>query len=529
MRLRFVILTLCAVFISGLTASAQDARPLKLRSVELPAARNGRGHPLDRIVDAYFEKQKIASPESIDDAAFQRRVYLDLVGLLPTTAEQEAFAADPARDKRDRLVAHLLADQRAYADHWLTFFNDLLRNDYAGTGYIDGGRKQITAWLYQSLLTNKPYDQFVRELISPTPESEGFIGGIRWRGRVNASQTREVQFAQNLSQVFLGINMKCASCHDSFIDDWKLDDAYGLAAILADEPLEIHRCDKPTAKIAAPRFVYPELGSIDAEQTKPQRLAQTAKLLTSPENGRFARTMVNRLWQRLMGRGIVHPVDIMSNPAWSEDLLDYLSGHLVEHGYDLKQTLALIATSRAYQARTATLAEEPAVDEFRYAGPIARRMTAEQLLDCIWQTTSTGPEKRVALIGEVPQARLAGGVPTVRASLVTANPLMRTLGRPNREQVVTTRPDLLTTLEALDLANGQILADTLARGGANLLKTHGESAEKLLEAIYRGLLCRLPSGSEREIGMETLGTPATAEGVADLLWMVVMLPEFQLL
>ena len=126
-----------------------------------------------------------------------------------------------------------------------------MRNDYAGTGYIDGGRKQITAWLYRALFDNVPYDRFVRELISPQAESEGFIKGIKWRGRVNASQVREIQFSQNVSQVFFGINMKCASCHDSFIDRWKLTDAYGLAAVIADEPLEMARCDKPTGKIAA--------------------------------------------------------------------------------------------------------------------------------------------------------------------------------------------------------------------------------------------------------------------------------------
>src|SRR5204863_2462419 len=153
----------------------------------------------------------------------------------------------------------------AYADHWLSFWNDMLRNDYSGTGYIDGGRKQITGWLYSALAKNKPYDQFTRELINPATEAEGFIKGIKWRGNVNASQVVELQFAQNVAQVFFGINMKCASCHDSFIDNWKLDDAYALAAIVADRPLEIHRCDKGTGKTAAARFLWPELGDLDAK------------------------------------------------------------------------------------------------------------------------------------------------------------------------------------------------------------------------------------------------------------------------
>ena len=106
------------------------------------------------------------------------------------------------------------------------FWNDLLRNDYTGTGFITGGRRQITGWLHQSLVENKPFDQFVRELIAPTDESRGFIDGIVWRGTVNASQTVPIQFAQNVGQTFLGINLKCASCHDSFVES--LDPAADL-------------------------------------------------------------------------------------------------------------------------------------------------------------------------------------------------------------------------------------------------------------------------------------------------------------
>src|SRR5262249_62368762 len=177
------------------------------------------------------------------------------------------------------LPRRVLADNRAGTEHWLTFWNDLLRNDYAGTGYIDGGRKQISAWLYRSLLENKPYDQFVRDLIHPTKDSEGFILGIKWRGNVNASQVREVQFAQNVSQVFFGANLRCASCHDSFIDHWKLDDAYALAAVVADRPLEIHRCDKATGKFAAARFLWPDLGTIDRKLSKAKRLERLTELM----------------------------------------------------------------------------------------------------------------------------------------------------------------------------------------------------------------------------------------------------------
>jgi len=133
----------------------------------------------------------------------------------------------------------LLNRNADYAQHWLTFWNDALRNDYTGAGYIDGGRTDITLCLYKALKTNKPYDAFVRELISPDKASNGFIRGIKWRGSVNASQRIEMQAAQNVSQVFLGLNIKCASCHDSFINDWRLSDAYNLATIYSGGPLEL--------------------------------------------------------------------------------------------------------------------------------------------------------------------------------------------------------------------------------------------------------------------------------------------------
>ncbi|HEX4588555.1 MAG TPA: DUF1549 domain-containing protein, partial [Gemmataceae bacterium] len=183
--------------------------PLKPRRPEIPPAHDGLTNPIDRVVDVYFHQHKVAWPQPLGDAAFARRLYLDIIGLLPTPEQLDAFLNDAAPDKRSRLICHLLADRRGYAEHWLTFWNDLLRNDYAGTGYIDGGRKAITGWLYPALLDNKPYDQFVRELINPSIDSEGFIKGIQWRGTVNASQVRELQFAQNVGQVFLGVNLKC--------------------------------------------------------------------------------------------------------------------------------------------------------------------------------------------------------------------------------------------------------------------------------------------------------------------------------
>ncbi|MEX2170942.1 MAG: PSD1 and planctomycete cytochrome C domain-containing protein [Pirellulales bacterium] len=501
---------------------------LKPRRPEVPTVGPSGEHPIDRFLDAYYSEYNITLPAAIDDAVFLRRVSIDLVGLLPTPDAVFAFVKDHDPQKRQHLVRALLEDREVYTQHWLTFWNDLLRNDYEGTGFIDGGRSQISHWLYQALRDNTPYDQFVRQLISPKPESEGFIKGIVWRGRVNASQVPEVQFAQNVGQVFLGLNLKCASCHDSFIDDWKLTDSYGMAAIISDKPLELHRCDKPTGEMAHAKFLFPELGTIDAAAPREERLAQLADLLTHEDNGRLTRTMVNRLWDRLMGRGLVHPVDSMGSPPWNADLLDYLACFLADHDYDLKQLLAHVATSRAYQSQSAVLEEEPIAGEFVYTGPIARRLTAEQFMDAIWQITGTGPNDPHKAIEQLVSKSKQG--PTVRASLVTANLLMRSLGRPNREQVVTTRPDQLTTLEALDLSNGEILAELASQGAANLRKEHPDwDAERMIDHVYRSALSRAPTPPERELCIQLCGSPITDDGLADVLWSVFMLPEFQLI
>jgi len=679
--------------------------PLKPRRVELPPAVDGRLNPVDRLVDSYFQSHQIERPQAASDAVFLRRVSLDITGLLPTPEKLDSFLADTSADKRSRLIRELLNDDVAYADHWLTFWNDLLRNDYTGTGFITGGRKQITTWLYRSLLENKPYDQFVRELIAPTAESEGYIQGIRWRGDVNSSQTVEVQFAQSISQSFLGINMKCASCHDSFIDRWKLDEAYGLAAIYASQPLEIHRCDKPVGRKATAAWIFPELGQIQPNAPQPERLKQLAALMTHPDNGRFTRTIVNRLWHRLMGRGIVHPVDAMHTEPWSADLLDYLATNLADHHYDLKQTLELICSSQAYQARTLALNAAPDAATFVFRGPLSRRMTAEQFLDSVWQITGAAPSRPDAVVvrmkRETPAAAPTGTAPTlqgqwiwsyaesgaspagetvtfrrqvklpalpsraiafitcdneytlyvngrklqadnnwenvevvpmetvlkagdneilivarnagqspnpaalifqamlrmpdkteqiiasnadwtwtasvpdgnarfkqaptdwkpavavsnpstwsgriepelnslivqsasgsirmVRASLVKSDALMRSLGRPNRDQIVSMRPSDLTTLEAIDLANGQTLADDLARGAKALLASRTVSTEALGTALFRAAYTRQPTPQELSVMNEVLGAMPDEQSVQDLLWSLFMQPEFQLI
>jgi hypothetical protein len=459
-----------------------------------------------------------------------RRVYLDIVGLLPTPEALQEFVASSDPTKRQQAIDKLLADNHGYAEHWLSFWNDLLRNDYAGTGYIDGGRKPISAWLYRALVANMAYDEFVRQLIAPSAESEGFIKGIKWRGNVNASQKPELQFAQNVSQVFLGMNMKCASCHDSFIDRWTLAQTYGLAAVCTDGPLEMYRCDKPLGTTADAAWMFSELGQIDPKLPREKRLHRLAELMTDPQDGRLTRTIVNRIWHRLMGRGIVHPVDAMQTEPWSADLLDYLAVNLTDSHYDLKNTIRLIVSSQAYQSQAVALDAQPTGPDFVYSGPLPKRMTAEQFVDSLWEMTQTGPKQPHKNAEAFLTADEKANHKSYRASLVTSDPLMRSLGRPSREQVVSDRPANLTTLQALDLANSPLLAETLNRGAANVVKRfEGQDSTAIVNWLYQYALSRPATSDERATAIELLHSPPTQQGVEDLLWAVMMLPEFQII
>jgi hypothetical protein len=498
------------------------------RRPDPPATTTSSGaHPIDRFVGAYADARGVALEPTVTDHAFLRRASLDLVGLLPSHAQIERFVTDSDPQRRSALVRSLLSDQDAYAAHWLSFWNDLLRNDYSGTGYIDGGRKQISRWLYAALRDNLPYDRFATELVDPGPESEGFAAGIAWRGEASASQIPELQFARSVSQVFLGTNVKCASCHDSFINDWKLADTYALAAVTADRPLELHRCDKPTGEMARAGFLFPEIGDLDPEAPRAARLARFAELLTSPENGRFARTIVNRLWQRLMGRGLVEPVDDLEQPAWSADLLDYLASDLIDHGFDLKRTLETIATSVAYQRRTVAVDSQVAPEHFEFRGPTPKRLSAEQLVDALWTLSGLTPEAP----DRVFQEESAGHELRVRAALVPADSLMRSLGRPNREQVVSTRPSELVTLQALELTNGQAVSEYLAAAAHRIAagaELAGRSEREQVERIFLELLSRPPTADEAAIALSLLESGTGTAPMEDLLWVLLMHPEFQL-
>ena len=503
---------------------------LSPRDPALPPDQPGLANPIDRFVDVYFDGKKISWPTVVNDHTYIRRVYLDIIGLLPPPEKITAFVVDPNPGKRELLVKELLKRDDDYAQHWLSFWNDALRNDYTGTGYITGGRFGITEWLYDALKNNKPYDVFVRELISPNEKSAGFVKGIQWRGTVNASQRVEMQAAQNISQVFLGLNLKCASCHDSFISDWTLSESYAFANIFSDTTLEINRCDKPTGKMAGTDIIFTELGEIDSTLTVDEKLKQLAEFLTAPKNGRLYRTIVNRIWAQLMGRGIVEPVDLMDNEPWSQDLLDWLASDFVANKNDLKDLIFTIATSKTYQLPSIGLKDENDVvaADYTFKGMHSRRLSAEQFADAVSTVIYPVYADTLKNYRPIKELNLDFNYPYARASLVKNDRFLTALGRPNRENVSTSRSSQANLLQALELTNGEVF-NTALEAGAKKWSEKFESNEPLIEEIYKQALGRAPEKTELQVALKILGSKPDEADIEDLLWSVMLLPEFQLI
>ncbi len=483
--------------------------PLGLAAPSVPKSPwSSWSSPLDSFVAVYLTKNGIAHPQISSDAQFARRAYLDIWGLLPPPEDLQRFVADQSPSKRQELVQHLMADNTKCAEHWISFWNDLLRND-EGVNYHSetSSRKSISNWLLASLEDDVPYDQFVAKLINPTApaDPDGFLIGVNWRGTVSASQTPALQAAQNTAQIFLGINLKCNSCHDSFISRWKLKDAYGLASYFSeDEKLELYRCDVAQHKFATAGFLYPELNRALPSTSLTDRHATAAAIFTDPRNGRLPRTLVNRFWERLFGRGIVENVDDMDGAPWNAELLDWLSADFVAHGYDMKRLIATIVDSQAYGlAAVERKGDQP--KQYVFRGPEVRRLTAEQFADAVasitgdWHVAPPSddeprPRSSRRASGEttilpggalVRSVSLGGDNPARKDSLpdlnesaagtysrewrIAASSLTRALGRPMRDQVFSTRDNQATAVQGIELMNGETLTHWLNRGARRML------------------------------------------------------------
>lgn len=464
-------------------------------------------NPIDRFIVARARRDGELPREPLppcDDAAFVRRVYLDVIGAIPTAAEAARFLGDVRPDKRERLIDEVLARDADYADHWTPFWEDALVSSPVGDNGGMPTHGDYSGFIRRAFAENRAYDLFVADLIDPTmprhkPAATNTILGVPKRVHyiLNETHTDTLQTAAGVAQVFLGTAMKCASCHNHFENrEWPQDRFLAFAGMFAGHDLEAIRCEQPSGRVVAAAFPFEVAGvPREAPASERERLSRVAHLITDPLNPRFARSAVNRLWKRYFGLGFIEPADDFREewPPSQRDLLDWLSHDLVTHGYDLKRTIRLILMSRTYQARYDPALEDhfdlasPA-DPRWFLSPSLRRLTAEQALDSI----------RVAMTQRLE--------PSQRAyRRVESTALSRALGKPAaRNDVSTSRSDEPAILQGLELLNGGEYA-ALVGGGALLREAlAAPTPEAAAEVVYRAVLSRPATEAEQVLAREAL-------------------------
>jgi hypothetical protein len=478
-------------------------------------------NPIDRFIQTKWpQNQTRLRPQLASDAEFLRRVYLDVIGVIPTVQEAQSFLADPAQDKREKLIDTLLARTADYAATWTPFWEEAIAS--SDTGVVGGivRHGNYRDWIYNSFLINKPYDVMAAELIDPAmpnyqkPVPEKMNGDYEVYPSfvLNADHNEIVQTAANTAQVFLGTGMKCASCHNHFLNgEWPQTRFLSFASLFAKNDLEVIRCEAHTGKFVTASFPFrlPDVPN-DVPADVPSRLHRLAQLLTDPMDDRFSKTIVNRLWKRYLGLGLFEPVDdYRADRAPSHpELIEWLAYDFMQHGYDLKHTIRLILTSRTYQLKYDPVLEDhfdigkPSEPRY-FRSPSLRRLTAEELLDSIQvaATQKLTPGERIYL-----QAN--------------STDLTRALGRPAaRNEVSTGRPDDVAVVQALELLNGQEFHDRVYN--SQILKEN-----PTVERLYWAVFSRPPAPAEVNAGQQLLKNNPGQETLGDMLWAMFSSPGF---
>ncbi|MBI3865215.1 MAG: DUF1553 domain-containing protein [Planctomycetia bacterium] len=485
---------------------------------------------IDGLAAAEWRRLGLAPAPLADDATFLRRVFLDLIGTLPTPDDARKFLADPAPQKRSRVVDELLS-RPEYVDYWSLRWGDLLRAHRRYLG--DKGLASFSGWIRQSVRENKPLDVLTRELLTAQ-------GNLFTHGPVAYFFIDEKveELAETTAQVFLGVRLQCTKCHHHPNEVWSQDDYYGLAAFFSrletkdsgqlgsrfggPKSLRASAKENPNRKtlVAATPRLFGEETKPSAENSDPRQ--QLAEWITRADNPYFARNWANRYWSALFGRGLVEPVDDLraTNPPVMPLLLDALARDFASNGCDAKHLLRTICNSRVYQ-----LAPElnPARDAdgqlFTHRAP--RRMPAEVLLDAINQVAGT--------------AETFAGQPTGTRAIALPDPtivslFLSTFGRPLRNNPCDcargATPDLS---QALHLANSTALHEKIVSPAGRLalsLKA-GRTDDEMLEELYYSALGRGPTETERVAVRETLAEgPSRDEAWQDILWALINCAEF---
>jgi len=505
-------------------------------AVPIPDLQGPAHNEIDRFIGAQWQAVNLPAasspPKLCSDPTFLRRVYLDVIGRVPTLEETQDFLCDQDQDKRRRLIDALLDRVEEYADHWTPFWEEAIASNPSP---IVGGipsRGNHQSWLHAHFVNNTPYDVMVAELLDPRmpghqasqlhningkPTQAGFI--------LNQTHTDTIQTAAVVGQVFLGTGMKCASCHDHFEnDEWGQLRFLAFAGLFGGADLAHIRCEKTIGGPVAAAFPFKIPGAPGhPPQGLNDRLHFAAFLLTDPLNPRFSRTVVNRLWRRYLGLGLFEPVDDfrLDVPASHPELLAWLARDFMVHGYDLKHTIRLILNSRTYQ-----LAFDPSCeDRFdttdrlapRYfRSPTLRKLTAEQLVDSVRTVTQQHLSSQDRLY-------------RVRAS----TPLSRSLSRPaSRNEVSTLRSEDTAVVQALELLNGIEYHQLIYEPGALTSSTEGQDTDQQVQRLYLAILNREPTAAESRSVTTFLTDTATGSGsnlerMGDAMWALMTAVEFQ--
>lgn len=374
-----------------------------LPPIEIPEV-GGVAHPIDRFLAKTMKERGVEPAALIDDAAFVRRATIDVLGRIPTSEEIRRFEALPEEGRRERFVDELLASDE-WADNWVPYWQDVLAENPGILKPELNNTGPFRYWLYETALDNVPIDRFATELLAMKGDRlTGGPGGFAMASQNDIPMAAKAHIA---AQAFLAVDMECARCHDAPFHPWKQEQLLSLAAMLDRKPIELPATSTvpplPGGRIPAieitlqpgdkvePTWQFEEFPvSTPAEQLRqPDDSRELAAfILTSPENERFAQTIANRAWKRLMGQGIVEPVhDWTQEEPSHPELLDWLGRRLVLDGYDLKKLYRLILTSDAYQRVAATPDSLPQPnDERTFATQTRRRLSAENLLDSLFVT-----------------------------------------------------------------------------------------------------------------------------------------------
>ncbi len=481
---------------------------------------------IDRAVFAKLNRMRISPSEPCTDAEFVRRAYLDTIGVLPTPAEAKAFLADESKDRRARLVNRLL-DRPEFADFWTLKFADVLRAN--GRLIQSKGANVYTRWIKANIERNTPMDRFVRELL--TAEGSAFANPAANYYRISRDPENSVE---TTAQLFLGVRIQCAKCHNHPFERWTQDDYYGFAAFfsgvkrkpssLPDDEIIFASGGGTVTQPRSGKAMKPKAlgGPVFDDPNVRDRRAQLASWLTGPENPFFAKSLVNRVWYHLVGRGIVEPVDDFrdSNPASNDELLDGLTAQFVKSGFNLKALIRSILTSRTY-ALSARTNELNANDSLYFSHAATKLLPAEVLLDAISTVTGT----TTAFEG-LPTGMHATQIPDGKME----NPFLKTFGRPARELACECERESDSNLsQALQLIGGATVNGKLRddNGRMAALAKSTKSPEEITRELYLVALARDPNSTEIAAAVKHLTSAKDRrQAVEDLGWVLINSKEF---